>query len=153
MEFARAFAPNRWKADDSYLGVFMGAFATSALVFLGSGIGGTTRYWLGTYISGSSWAGTVFPWGTFTINVSGSFLIGLLMGYLLNTQPHPGWRLLLVIGFLGGYTTFSSFSYETANLIRERTYGYALAYVLSSVLLGLAATLIGLMITRAGTRG
>src|SRR5580658_4665822 len=120
----------------------MGALATSALVFLGSGFGGTTRYWLGTFISNK--VGPAFPWGTFAINVTGSLLIGLLMGYLLNTQASQGWRFLLVVGFLGGYTTFSSFSYETANLVREGSYAYAGGYVLGSVLLGLLCTLLGL---------
>lgn len=129
----------------------MGAFGTTALVFLGSGFGGSTRYWLGTFISNK--AGPAFPWGTFAINVTGSFLIGVVMGYLLNTQASQSWRFLLVVGFLGGYTTFSSFSYETASLVREGSYAYAAGYVLGSVLLGLLFTLLGLALVGVGTRG
>ena len=78
-----------------------------------------------------------FPMGTFIINVTGSFLIGTLMTLLTERlQPHPNWRLFLVVGFLGGYTTFSSFEYETYSAIRggERLMG--MLYVGASVLLG-----------------
>ncbi len=68
------------------------------------------RYWLGVAIS--RWAGPQFPWATLAINVSGSFAIGLLTVLLSRWLPHPHMRLLVVVGFLGGYTTFSSFSAE-----------------------------------------
>jgi CrcB protein len=83
------------------------------------------------------------------INVTGSLLIGLIMGLLLSQGGLEGWRLLLVVGVLGGYTTFSSFSYELTNLLRERDYLYAAAYAFGSVLLGLMATMIGLLVARA----
>ena len=129
----------------------MGALGTTAVVFLGSGVGGSARYLLGTFISNK--AGTAFPWGTFAINVTGSLLIGIVMGYLLNTHASQNWRFLLVTGFLGGYTTFSSFSYETAGLMREGSYAYAAYYVLGSVILGLLCTLLGLALVSAGSRG
>jgi CrcB protein len=77
-------------------------------VVLGGGLGSLARYLLGTAIM--SRLGGKFPLGTMIINVSGSFAIGVLMTLLTERlQPHPYWRLILVIGFLGGYTTFSSF--------------------------------------------
>lgn len=93
------------------------------LVLLGSGLGGVARYALGTWIaarlpaSGSSGG---FPWGTFVVNVTGCFLLGLLMGLLSERgqqqTPWHGWRLLLGVGFLGGYTTFSTLLYDTWRL-------------------------------------
>lgn len=78
------------------------------MVILGGGTGALTRHIAGAAISARF--GGRFPLGTFVINVSGSFVIGLLMALLTERfQQHPNWRLLLVVGFLGGYTTFSSF--------------------------------------------
>jgi len=74
------------------------------------------------------------------INVTGSFLIGLLMTLLTGRlQPHPNWRLLLVVGFLGGYTTFSSFEWETLSLVKEGGRWLGLFNIIGSVLLGYAA--------------
>ncbi len=81
------------------------------MVMVGGAVGSLTRYITGSAVM--SRFGGRFPLGTFVINVSGSFLIGVLMTLLTERfQPHPNWRLLLVVGFLGGYTTFSSFEYE-----------------------------------------
>lgn len=88
-----------------------------------------------------------FPFGTFVINISGSFLIGLLMTLLTERlQPHPNWRLLLVVGFLGGYTTFSSFEWETLSLVKDGGRWLGLLNVLGSVLLGYAAVWLGSLI-------
>ena len=84
-----------------------------------------------------------FPLGTI-INVSGSFLIGVLMVLLTERlQPHPNWRLLLVVGFLGGYTTFSAFEFETYQSIRDGGYGIGVLNVLASVTLGYAGVWLG----------
>ncbi len=89
-------------------------------------------------------SGARFPLGTFVINVSGSFLIGLLMSLLTERwQPHPHWRLFLVVGVLGGYTTFSSFEYETFQAARDGERWMGLLYVAGSVLLGYAAVWLG----------
>jgi CrcB protein len=86
-------------------------------VMLGGGIGSLARYLAGTAIT--TCFGSVFPLGTMVINITGSFLIGLLLMTLLSERlPHPNWRLLLVVGFLGGYTTFSSFEWETFSAVR-----------------------------------
>ena len=88
------------------------------VVLTGAGLGGLARYLAGTWIM-SKYAGR-FPLGTFVINVTGAFLIGVLMTLLTERwQPHPNWRLFLVVGMLGGYTTFSSFEYETFQAVRE----------------------------------
>lgn len=113
-------------------------------VTAGGGIGSLVRYLVGTAIAQRF--GGRFPLGTFVINVTGSFLIGLLMTLLTERYvPHPNWRLLLVVGFLGGYTTFSSFEYETFQSVRGGGHWLALGYVLSSVVLGYAGVWLGVM--------
>jgi CrcB protein len=113
-----------------------------AMVFFGGGAGALARYILGTALTQRF--GSAFPIGTFVINITGSFLIGLLMTIITERfQPDPRWRLILVVGFLGGYTTFSSFEYETYQSVRQGGHWMALLYVLSSVVVGYAAVLLG----------
>jgi CrcB protein len=112
------------------------------VVFAGGGIGAAVRFALGTWI-GQRW-GRSFPLGTFVINVSGSFLIGLLMTLMAERfTENPAWRLLLVVGVLGGYTTFSSFEYETGKLVTDGEYMYATLNAVLSVILGFAALKTG----------
>jgi CrcB protein len=88
-----------------------------------------------------------FPLGTFLINVSGSFLIGILMTlFTEQLRPHPNWRLFSVVGILGGYTTFSSFEYETFQAVRDGEHWIGLLYVASSVLLGYAGVWLGALL-------
>lgn len=111
-------------------------------VFAGGGVGATTRYVLATWI-GQKW-GRSFPLGTFVINVSGSFVIGLLMTLMAERfTENPQWRLLLVVGFLGGYTTFSSFEYETGKLVTDGEFLYAVLNVVLSVTAGFVALKLG----------
>jgi CrcB protein len=123
----------------------------SALVFFGAGFGGTSRYLLGGWLS--RWNNVAFPWETFTINVSGSFVIGLLSGLLLETSHPTEWRLLLIVGFLGGYTTFSSFSLETLTLLQQKSYSQAFGNAMGSCLAGVLAAWLGLVVSRLITRG
>ncbi|MEZ0328845.1 MAG: fluoride efflux transporter CrcB [Dissulfuribacterales bacterium] len=118
-----------------------------AAVGMGGFIGAITRHTLAVWI-GQKW-GRTFPLGTFIINVSGSFLIGLFM-YLLTERlmVNPLWRLLLVAGFLGAYTTFSTFEYETGRLIQDGEWLFAWANVIFSVLAGFAALKAGELIAR-----
>jgi len=112
------------------------------VVLAGAGLGGLMRYMLGTWIMAKY--GGRFPLGTLLINVSGAFLIGLLMTVLTErTHPHPNWRLFLVVGVLGGYTTFSSFEYETYQAVRDGARAMALLYVTGSVLAGYLAVWLG----------
>lgn len=115
------------------------------MVTSGGGIGSLARYLIGSAIM-RRYAGS-FPLGTFAINVTGSFLIGLLMTLFTERfAPHPNWRLLLVTGFLGGYTTFSSFEYETFQTARTGGHWTALAYVLSSVAIGYLGVVSGALL-------
>ena len=115
------------------------------VVLAGAGLGGLMRYTLGTWIMAKY--GGRFPLGTFLINVSGAFLIGLLMTVLTErTHPHPNWRLFLVVGVLGGYTTFSSFEYETYQAVRDGARAMGLLYVTGSVLAGYLAVWLGAML-------
>lgn len=112
------------------------------VVFTGAGLGGLARYLAGTWIMEKY--GGRFPLGTFIINVTGSFLIGVLMTLLtVRWQPHPNWRLFLVVGVLGGYTTFSSFEYETYQAVRDSAHWLGLLYVAGSVILGYFGVWLG----------
>ena len=117
------------------------------LVALGGGMGSLARYTAGMAIAERF--GTRFPWGTVAINITGSFLIGLIMTFL--TERLPGdlnWRPLLVTGFLGGYTTFSSFEWETYATIRHGGFWIGIANVAGSVSLGYAAVWLGSTLVR-----
>ena len=107
-----------------------------AALSVGGVLGVNARYWLGVVIN--RWTGAQFPWATFAINVSGSFAIGLLSVLLARWLPHPHARLLVVVGFLGGYTTFSSFSFEALALWERGELGLSLAYMGGSVAAGFA---------------
>ena len=117
------------------------------LIVAGGGLGSLARYLAGSAIM--TRFGSRFPLGTLAVNVTGSFLIGLLMTLLTERfQPHPNWRLLLVVGFLGGYTTFSSFEWETYATIREGGFWIGLANIVGSVAFGYAAVWLGAMMAR-----
>ncbi len=115
------------------------------VVMLGAALGGLSRYVLGTAIMDRY--GGSFPLGTVAINVSGSFLIGVVMTLLTERmQVHPNWRLFLVVGVLGGYTTFSSFEFETLQAVRGGGQLIALLNVVGSVTLGYIAVWLGAFI-------
>jgi CrcB protein len=117
------------------------------LILLGGGGGSLARYVAGSAIM--TRFGSRFPLGTMAVNVTGSFLIGLLMTLFTERwQPHPNWRLLLVVGFLGGYTTFSSFEWETFSAVREGGFWIGLANVVGSVAFGYAAVWLGALLGR-----
>ena len=93
--------------------------------------------------------GTGFPWGTFIINISGSLVMGLIAGYLaFKGEASQPWRLFLMTGILGGYTTFSAFSLDTALLYERGEIGLAALYVLGSVVLSIAGLFAGLALVR-----
>lgn len=117
------------------------------MVLAGAGLGGVIRYAAGTWIMQKY--GGRFPLGTLIINVTGSFLIGLLMTLLTERlNPHPNWRLFLVVGLLGGYTTFSSFEYEMYQALREGARWLGLAYLMASVGLGYGGVWLGAVLAR-----
>ena len=120
------------------------------VVMLGGAVGSLARYVIATAIMTATGGGR-YPWGTFLVNISGSFLIGFAMTLLtqrIHPQPHPNWQLGLVVGVLGGYTTFSSFEWETFGLMRSGSAWMALMNVVGSVVFGLIAVWLGLALAR-----
>jgi CrcB protein len=117
------------------------------VVVVGGGAGALARYVAASAIM-TRFGGT-FPLGTLVINVTGSFLIGFLMT-VLTERLHldPVWRLLLVVGFLGGYTTFSSFEWETFTAVRDGALWNGMLNVVSSVMLGYVAVWLGVFLAR-----
>jgi CrcB protein len=116
-------------------------------VALGSAIGGATRYLFGGLIQ--RLLDTTFPAGTLLINISGSFLLGTIIRYAVETPSFsPEVRAFLTIGFCGGYTTFSTFSYETMALLEDGEWTRAGLYVAASVLLSLLGTFLGFALAR-----
>lgn len=113
------------------------------MVALGSAAGGVARYLFGSVLQRAS--GTTFPIWTLVINVTGSFLLGFLMRYLVEGVPVSAEvRALLTVGFCGGYTTFSTFSYETVTLFAQGEWRRGSLYVAGSVTLSLLATGAGM---------
>jgi CrcB protein len=116
-------------------------------IALGGALGSVLRFALNEAIS-DRW-GRAFPWGTLGVNVMGSFLIGLLVVLLVERwDVSPVVRLGLMVGLLGGFTTFSSFSLEVVNLLQNGAFLRALAYVLASVIVCVAAAAIGMGLAR-----
>ncbi len=117
------------------------------IVFAGGGIGSVARYIVSIWV-GQRW-GRDFPLGTLAVNVSGSFLIGLLMTLMAERfLENPEWRLLLVVGGLGGYTTFSTLQYETGRLVADGELLFAALNVVVSVFAGFAALKLGEVIAK-----
>jgi len=127
----------------------MATLSKILLIFLGAGIGANARYWLGGWIQVRT--GVAFPWNTMIVNISGSLAMGILMAVLVRGSLGGNGRLFLAIGLLGGYTTFSSFSYEVVGLIQERSYLYALWYILGSNVLSILGCALGYIGMRAVT--
>jgi fluoride exporter len=116
-------------------------------VALGGALGASARYGIDRFIEARSFA--VFPWATFTINLSGCFLIGVIGESLVDRHHLPAWlRVGLVVGVIGGYTTFSTFEQETLTLVEARDLAVALAYVLGSVGAGIVAVYAGVLLGR-----
>lgn len=123
--------------------------ATYLLVALGGALGSVGRFWLGGFVVEKF--GAAFPWGTLAVNVTGSLLIGLLAAFAvpegrLDASTRSFITQFLMIGVCGGYTTFSSFSLQTLNLLREREWLYAGGNILLSVMLCMVAVWLGWML-------
>lgn len=117
------------------------------IVFIGGGFGASLRHAV-NLLSARSF-GAAFPYGTFFINVTGSLVMGLIAGYLaFKTDASQSWRLFLMTGILGGYTTFSAFSLDAVLLYERGEIGLALLYVVGSVVLSIAGLVAGLALVR-----
>jgi len=117
------------------------------LVFFGGGLGASLRHFVN--VTSARAFGTAFPWGTFIINITGSTVMGLIAGYLaFKGEASQPWRLFLMTGILGGYTTFSAFSLDAGLLYERGELGLAAAYVLGSVALSIAGLFAGLALVR-----
>jgi CrcB protein len=116
-------------------------------VGVGGGLGALARYYIAGAIQS---AATVFPWGIFVVNISGGLLMGLIVeASALKLNLPPNLRAFLTVGILGGYTTFSTFSLDSALLLQKGAYAQAALYVIGSVVLSVLALFAGLWIVRA----
>ncbi len=113
---------------------------------IGSCIGGISRYLISLFIQNKFLS--TFPYGTLSVNLIGCLLIGLVFGISEKTMIAVEWRMFLVTGLLGGFTTFSSFSNETVGLIRDGQYWPAFMYISFSVVIGLLATFTGISLIK-----
>jgi CrcB protein len=120
------------------------------LVMLGGAVGAGCRYGVGQIAAAR--LGTGFPWGTFIVNLTGGLFAGALVGLLLGAGDRiEPLRLFLGVGLLGGFTTFSAFSIETADMLQRGQFGTALFYALSSVTGAVTMLFLGLWLARAAT--
>ncbi len=117
------------------------------LVALGGAIGSAARYLVGAFVANRF--GPDFPWGTFIVNVSGSFLIGVVLSLVGGGQLPAGARLFLAVGVMGGYTTFSTYSNETLQLIQGGEFAAAAFNALGQVVAGLVGVYLGVVFGRA----
>jgi CrcB protein len=117
------------------------------IVALGSALGGVCRH--GVNVVSTKVLGVHFPYGTMAVNVVGSFLMGMLAAYFaIKAEASPSWRLFLTTGVMGGFTTFSAYSLDTALLYERGQFGLALGYGFGSVMISIAAVFAGLAIVR-----
>ncbi|MBZ6077341.1 fluoride efflux transporter CrcB [Microvirga puerhi] len=117
------------------------------LVFLGGGIGSALRH--GVNLATARFLGTGFPYGTLTVNVVGSLVMGLLAGFFaFKGEGTQAWRLFLSTGIMGGFTTFSTFSLDAALIYERGQMDMALVYVLASVVVSILALFLGLFLVR-----
>jgi CrcB protein len=120
------------------------------IVFLGGGVGAALRH--GINLASARALGTAFPYGTLMINITGSFVMGLVAAYFaFKGDASQHWRLFLTTGILGGYTTFSAFSLDAALLYERGEVGMAAAYVIASVAISIAGLFAGFAIVRSFT--
>ena len=117
------------------------------LIALGGAFGSVARYGTGTLLLRVT-EKTLFPWGTLAVNLIGCLLIGYLNGLLDDRLIRPEYRYLLVVGVLGGYTTFSTFGWEAAAFLRERQYLAATSYIMANNVIGVLLVVVGYAVSR-----
>ena len=125
----------------------MDRLRTLVLLAAGGALGAVARYLVGSLFARE---GSRFPWGTLVINLTGCLALGFVLTILDERLPESrAWRALVAVGFLGAYTTFSTFGWEIHDLLRSDAWGRAAAYAAGSVLLGLGAVRVGVLAARA----
>ena len=112
------------------------------LIAAGGALGSIARFWVGSTISGR--IGTKFPYGTFVINITACIILGFTLTYLSKRADlNPAWRYLFPVGFIGAYSTFSTYEWETLSTLRSGAFALGALYALGSLILGLAAVWAG----------
>jgi CrcB protein len=127
----------------------MNPLAQSGLVALGAAIGANMRYWIGYFAHANV---RTWPWPTLLINVLGSIVLGAFAVTALERGWGHGWRLLVAVGLCGGFTTFSTFSYETVDLLLQKNYSVAAQYIVGSLVLCITGCWLGGHVARIVTR-
>jgi fluoride exporter len=118
------------------------------LIAAGGALGSIARYWVGSTIGGRM--GTRFPLGTFVINMTACIILGFSLTYLgKRTGLDPAWRFLIAVGFIGAYSTFSTYEWETLSTLRSGAFLLAALYAAGSLILGLAATWAGALLAES----
>ena len=116
-------------------------------IALGGSLGSLARYWVGVTVA--SRMGTRFPYGTFVINMTACVIIGFVLAFLgQHTELNPAWRFLIPIGFVGAYSTFSTFEWELFTNLQFGAFLVAVSYLVSSIVLGLLAVWCGVLLAR-----
>jgi CrcB protein len=114
-------------------------------IAVGGSLGSIARYWVGSTIAGRM--GTKFPYGTFVVNITACVIIGFSLTYLnRRVGLSPAWRFLIPVGFIGAYSTFSTYEWETLSTLRTGAFLLAALYVVGSLVVGLAATWCGALL-------
>lgn len=117
---------------------------------LGGFLGANARFWLGSLVN--RWLGTGFPWATGLVNISGAFLIGIIATLFIDRAvENEPLRLFLIVGILGGYTTFSSYMFEAITLMEQGRWLPATIYLVGSTVLGILACVAGVLVARIWT--
>ncbi len=118
------------------------------LIAAGGALGSVARYWVGSTIG--SRMGTRFPYGTFVINITACIIIGFSLTYLgKRAGLSPAWRFFIPVGFIGAYSTFSTYEWETLSTLRAGAFALAGLYSIGSLILGLAATWLGAVLAES----
>ena len=118
------------------------------LIALGGGLGSIARYWVGSTIGGR--LGVRFPYGTLVVNLTACLILGFSLTWLSErAELSPAWRYLVAVGFIGAYSTFSTYEWETLSTLRSGAFVLASLYAAGSLFLGLAATWCGAVLAEA----
>lgn len=116
------------------------------LVFLGGGMGSALRFLISKYMNNPQLS---FPYGTFTVNILGSLILGIVLGWAMkNNALNSDLHIILAVGFCGGFTTFSTFAFENQALLKSGDYLHFIIYTIGSIILGLLAIVFGLFISK-----